>query len=70
MSSSMGLTGSTKSIYELYSIEGGVSNARMILERETAVEPDNTIYDLSGRVLSEKPSNGYYIQGGKTYLAK
>lgn len=70
MSSSMGLTGSTKSIYELYSIEGGVSNARMVLERETAVEPDNTIYDLSGRVLSEKPSNGYYIQGGKTYLAK
>lgn len=69
-SSVIGLFGSTKSIYELYSIEGGVSNARMILERETAVEPDNTIYDLSGRVLSEKPSNGYYIQGGKTYLAK
>lgn len=28
------------------------------------------IYDLMGRRLLQKPSNGYYIQGGKKYLAQ
>ena len=28
------------------------------------------IYDLMGRRLSEKPAKGYYIQGGKKYLAQ
>ena len=28
------------------------------------------IYDLSGRKLNQKPSNGYYIQGGKKYFVK
>lgn len=31
---------------------------------------DNQWYDLSGRKLSKKPASGYYIQGGKTYLAQ
>lgn len=68
--SSYGLLGSSKTIYELYSIEGGLSNARMVLECEAPVKEDSTIYDLSGRVLNEKPATGVYIQGGKKYLAK
>lgn len=62
-------TGS-KSINALYLLGEGTSGARMVLEYEAEAEQDNTIYDLSGRRLSEKPASGYYIQGGKTYLAK
>ena len=28
------------------------------------------IYDLNGRRLTEKPTSGYYIQGGKKYLVQ
>ena len=31
---------------------------------------DGDIYDLNGRKLNKKPSNGYYIQGGKKYFVK
>lgn len=62
-------TGS-KSINALYLLGEGTSGARMVLEYEAEAKQDNTIYDLSGRRLSEKPASGYYIQGGKTYLAK
>ena len=61
------------SIIEFYEIDKGTSNVRKVLEYEVPAEERNedaTIYDLSGRVLSEKPSNGYYIQGGKKYLAQ
>ncbi len=30
----------------------------------------NAIYDLSGRKLSEKPQKGFYIQGGRKYIAR
>lgn len=63
-------TGYYKYIYALYLLGEGTSGARMVLEYEAEAEQDNTIYDLSGRRLSEKPASGYYIQGGKTYLAK
>ena len=29
---------------------------------------DKTIYDLQGRILNEKPTNGFYIQGEKKYI--
>ncbi|MBP5195981.1 MAG: hypothetical protein J6035_01040 [Bacteroidaceae bacterium] len=64
------VTGNAKYIYALYLLGEGTSGARMVLEYEAEAEQDNTIYDLSGRRLSEKPASGYYIQGGKTYLAK
>lgn len=62
----------SKAITEFYEIEKGSSNVRKVLEHETEAkaEPDNTIYDLSGRVLSEKPATGIYIQGGKKYYAQ
>lgn len=63
-------TRNAKYIYALYLLGEGTSGARMVLEYEAEAEQDNTIYDLSGRRLSEKPASGYYIQGGKTYLAK
>ena len=31
---------------------------------------DSTIYDLSGRKLTEKPQKGFYIQGGCKYIAR
>ena len=31
---------------------------------------DSAIYDLSGRKLSEKPQKGFYIQGGRKYIAR
>lgn len=31
---------------------------------------DGEIYDLNGRRLSKKPKRGYYIQGGKKYIAQ
>jgi hypothetical protein len=31
---------------------------------------DGEIYDLMGRRLTEKPKCGYYIQGGKKYIAQ
>ena len=61
------------SIIEFYEIDKGTSNVRKVLEYEVPAEERNedaTIYDLSGRVLTEKPANGYYIQGGKKYLAQ
>jgi len=60
-------------IIEFYEIDKGTSNVRKVLEYEVPAEERNedaTIYDLSGRVLTEKPANGYYIQGGKKYLAQ
>lgn len=60
-------------IIEFYEIEKGTSNVRKVLEQEVPAEEmseDTTIYDLSGRVLTEKPATGVYIQGGKKYLAQ
>lgn len=31
---------------------------------------NSTIYDLSGRKLTEKPQKGFYIQGGCKYIAR
>lgn len=31
---------------------------------------DSAIYDLSGRKLTEKPQKGFYIQGGRKYIAR
>ncbi len=42
----------------------------MVLEYEAEAEQDNTIYDLSGRKLTEKPAKGIYIQGGKKFFVK
>ena len=33
-------------------------------------EENSTIYDLSGRKLTEKPQKGFYIQGGRKYIAR
>ena len=38
--------------------------------KAAAPEGENLIYDLAGRRLRSKPSKGFYILGGKTYLAK
>jgi hypothetical protein len=35
-----------------------------------AAESDGPVYDLMGRRLTGKPSKGFYIQNGKTYLAQ
>lgn len=37
---------------------------------QTVVTADDVIYDLMGRRLSTKPTSGYYIRGGKMYLAQ
>ena len=29
---------------------------------------DKTIYDLQGRILNKKPTNGFYIQGENKYI--
>jgi len=63
-------TGYAKYIYALYLLGEGTSGARMVLEYEAEAKQDNTIYDLSGRKLTEKPAKGIYIQGGKKYLAQ
>jgi hypothetical protein len=63
-------TGPYNDICALYLLGEGTSGARMVLEYEAPAEPDNTIYDLSGRRLSEKPKSGYYIQGGKKYYVE
>lgn len=63
-------TGYAKSIYALYLLGEGTSGARMVLEYEAEAEQDNTIYDLSGRKLTEKPAKGIYIQGGKKFFVK
>ena len=33
-------------------------------------DPNAPIYDLMGRRLQQKPTNGYYIQGGKKFFVK
>ena len=63
-------TGYAKYIYALYLLGEGTSGARMVLEYEAEAEQDNTIYDLSGRKLTEKPAKGIYIQGGKKFFVK
>jgi hypothetical protein len=65
-------TGNAKAkyIYALYLLGEGTSGARMVLEYEAEAEQDNTIYDLSGRKLTEKPAKGIYIQGGKKFFVK
>lgn len=63
-------TGYAKYIYALYLLGEGTSGARMVLEYEAEAKQDNTIYDLSGRKLTEKPAKGIYIQGGKKFFVK
>ena len=58
------------SSYALYLLGEGTLDARKVLEYEVPGEQDNTIFDLNGRQLSEKPESGYYIQGGKKYYTK
>ena len=41
----------------------GTLDARKVLEYEVPGEQENTIFDLNGRQLSEKPASGYYIRG-------
>lgn len=54
----------------LYLLGEGTLDARKVLEYEVPGEQDNTIFDLNGRQLSEKPASGYYIQGGKKFYSK
>ena len=56
--------------YALYLLGEGTLDARKVLEYVVPGEQDNTIFDLNGRQLSEKPASGYYIQGGKKYYTK
>lgn len=56
--------------YALYLLGEGTLDARKVLEYEVPGEQDNTIFDLNGHQLSEKPESGYYIQGGKKYYTK
>jgi hypothetical protein len=37
---------------------------------EDSFNPNAPIYDLMGRRLQQKPTSGYYIQGGKKYFVK
>lgn len=41
-----------------------------IISANTSSIKDSTIYDLSGRKLTEKPQKGFYIQGGCKYIAR
>ncbi len=52
-----------------------MTNSTMAIgEVKTEAGPDAAgnapIYDLNGRKLTEKPSSGYYIQGGKKFFVK
>jgi len=38
------------------------------LEEYETENQDKTIYDITGRIISEIPSEGFYIQGGKKYF--
>ena len=42
-----------------------VKSNKMLKANENA-----PIYDLNGRKLNKRPASGYYIQGGKKYLAQ
>ena len=39
-------------------------------DKDATFDENAPIYDLMGRRLQQKPSSGYYIQGGKTYFVK
>ena len=54
--------------YEIWSFDDDVNNVRKVAEYNGEAEPDNTIYDLNGRVLQEKPAQGIYIQNGRKYI--
>jgi len=47
----------------------GLENAGMS-EMDIPDEEDNSIYDLLGRKLSQKPEKGIYICNGKKYIAR
>ena len=38
--------------------------------KKIGIDNDAIIYDLNGRILTEKPKSGYYIQGGKKYYVE
>ena len=55
----------------LYLLGEGTNGVKKVMEYKfPANETDDTIYDLSGRVLNEKPAKGIYIQRGKKFLSK
>lgn len=55
----------------LYMLGEGTNGVKKVMEYKLpANETDDTIYDLSGRVLNEKPAKGIYIQRGKKYISK
>ena len=55
----------------LYLLGEGTNGVKKVMEYKLpANETDDTIYDLSGRVLNEKPAKGIYIQRGKKFLSK
>lgn len=57
--------------YALYLLGEGTNGVKKVMEfKLPANETDDTIYDLSGRVLNEKPAKGIYIQHGKKFLSK
>ena len=43
-------------------------NTSIGLEDYKIENDDKTIYDLQGRILNKKPTNGFYIQGEKKYI--
>jgi hypothetical protein len=50
--------------------EDVVANIGKITNSTPRSVKNNVIYDLSGRRLSEKPTKGIYVQGGRVYIAK
>ena len=56
--------------FRLVQFPGGDTGVDSMQANDKDAEDDDSIYDLNGRKLSKKPENGYYIQGGKIYLAK
>lgn len=62
---------SSESSCALYLLGEGTNGVKKVMEYKLpANETDDTIYDLSGRVLNEKPAKGIYIQRGKKYISK
>ena len=55
--------------FRLVQFPGGTS-VDSIRAKDKDTEDDDTIYDLNGRRLIEKPKSGYYIQGGELYQVK
>ena len=43
-------------------------NTMLNIEELDIIDSNKTIYDLQGRTLNKKPTNGFYIQNGEKYI--